>query len=112
MKSSAKRNYIFYVLMLLIFGVLFWMVIRQGKLWDAASDTASVTATEQTLTSTVAPSGETGITKPYELFTQSLQEGLHHPLAVLLLQIISILVAVGTKVFSICRPSRGPTSLI
>ncbi len=98
MKSSAKRNYIFYVLMLLIFGVLFWMVIRQGKLWDAASDTASVTATEQTLTSTVAPSGETGITKPYELFTQSLQEGLHHPLAVLLLQIISILVAV--RIFS------------
>lgn len=98
MKSSAKRNYIFYVLMLLIFGVLFWMVIRQGKLWDAASDVTSVTATEQTLTSTVAPSGETGITKPYDLFTQSLQEGLHHPLAVLLLQIISILVAV--RIFS------------
>ena len=35
---------------------------------------------------------------PYALFTQSLFEGLHHPVAVLLLQIISILVAV--RIFS------------
>ena len=31
MKTGAKRNYTFYVLMLLIFGGLFWMVIREGK---------------------------------------------------------------------------------
>ena len=38
MKTGAKRNYTFYVLMLLIFGGLFWMVIREGKLWDRAFD--------------------------------------------------------------------------
>lgn len=35
---------------------------------------------------------------PLELFTQSLHEGVHHPVAMLLLQIISILVAV--RIFS------------
>ena len=39
MKTGAKRNYTFYVLMLLIFGGLFWMVIREGKLWDRALGT-------------------------------------------------------------------------
>ena len=51
MKSSAKRNYIFYVLMLLIFGVLFWMVIQQGKLWDVASEKALSATSEQAVPS-------------------------------------------------------------
>ena len=96
MKSSAKRNYIFYVLMLLIFGVLFWMVIQQGKLWDVASEKALSATSEQAVPS--ATVSEHTSSAPYALFTQSLFEGLHHPVAVLLLQIISILVAV--RIFS------------
>lgn len=96
MKSSAKRNYIFYVLMLLIFGVLFWMVIQQGKLWDVASEKAMSATSEQAVPS--ATVSEHTSSAPYALFTQSLFEGLHHPVAVLLLQIISILVAV--RIFS------------
>ena len=96
MKSSAKRNYIFYVLMLLIFGVLFWMVIQQGKLWDVASEKALSATSEQAVPS--ATVSEHTSSAPYVLFTQSLFEGLHHPVAVLLLQIISILVAV--RIFS------------
>lgn len=96
MKSSAKRNYIFYVLMLLIFGVLFWMVIQQGKLWDVASEKALSATSEQAVSS--ATVSEHTSSAPYALFTQSLFEGLHHPVAVLLLQIISILVAV--RIFS------------
>ena len=46
---------------------------------------------------------------PLELFTQSLHEGVHHPVAMLLLQIISILVAVRILSLSLAVQVPRPT---
>ena len=98
MKTGAKRNYTFYVLMLLIFGGLFWMVIREGKLWDRAFDKTHREAVEMVSGHVAVHQAPASCPAPLELFTQSLHEGVHHPVAMLLLQIISILVAV--RIFS------------
>ena len=98
MKTGAKRNYTFYVLMLLIFGGLFWMVIREGKLWDRAFDKTHREAVEMVSGHVAVQQAPASCPAPLELFTQSLHEGVHHPVAMLLLQIISILVAV--RIFS------------
>ena len=74
------------------------MVIREGKLWDRAFDKTHREAVEMVSGHVAVQQAPASCPAPLELFTQSLHEGVHHPVAMLLLQIISILVAV--RIFS------------
>ena len=80
--QMEKRNYIIYGLMLIIFGILIVMVAHMGS---STYDAVAVAAT-----SFESSAGE--------MFGQGIIHSLHHPLAMLLLQIIAILIAV--RIFS------------
>lgn len=75
--SRTKKNYIIYVLMLLLFGGLIYVAIQQGSRF--AHHTAGTAVAEGT---------------PFQLFTQFLTENLHHPLSILLIQVIAVLLTV------------------
>ncbi len=79
MKGNAKRNYIFYAVMLAVFGVLMWAVFTRGSAFDSP-------ASSQTAVDSGASS--------FDLFCNGLSESVVHPLSMLMLQIIAILIAV------------------
>ncbi|MBQ4279950.1 MAG: cation:proton antiporter [Rikenellaceae bacterium] len=80
MANQAKRNYIFYAVMLVVFGALLWAVIDLGNAYDVR---------------TLLPGlGADGWTSPWSLFRTGLSEQMTHPVPMLLLQIIAILIAV------------------
>ena len=76
--QKAQRNYIIYALMLLLFGTLIYLSVGEGM---ALASHSSHDVPDRT-------------DSPFDLFLQFMQENLHHPLAVLLLQIIVVLLAV------------------
>lgn len=72
----SGKNYIIYLVMLLLFGGLIYAAIEEG---DRFSHHSSVITVEQT---------------PFELFCQFMADNLHHPLTTLLIQIIAVLLTV------------------
>lgn len=75
--QRAKKNYIIYVLMLLLFGGLIYLAIEEGSRF--AHHEADVVMVGGT---------------PYQLFVQFLTDNLRHPLSVLFIQVIAVLLTV------------------
>lgn len=76
--QRAKKNYLIYAVMLLLFGVLIYMAIEEGDRFSHHA-VASSTVAEDT---------------PFTMFCQFVTDNLHHPLSILLIQIIAVLLMV------------------
>ena len=77
MQNKARKNYIIYVLMLLLFGGMIYVAIEEGDRFSHhAADSFLVQDT------------------PFAMFLRFLQDNLHHPLTTLLIQIIAVLLMV------------------
>lgn len=76
--QRAKKNYLIYAVMLLLFGVLIYMAIEEGDRFSHHA-VASSTVAEDT---------------PFTMFCQFVTDNLHHPLSILLIQIITVLLMV------------------
>lgn len=78
MQKRVQKNYIIYVLMLIIFGGLIYAAIEAGSRFG--HHTVENVATNDA--------------SPFTLFTNFLMDNLHHPLTILLIQIIAVLLMV------------------
>lgn len=76
--QRAKKNYLIYAVMLLLFGALIYMAIEEGDRFSHHV-VASSTVAEDT---------------PFTMFCQFVTDNLHHPLSILLIQIIAVLLMV------------------
>lgn len=76
--QRAKKNYLIYAVMLLLFGVLIYMAIEEGDRFSHHA-VASSTVAEDT---------------PFTMFCQFVTDNLHHPLSILLIQIIAVLLMI------------------
>ena len=76
--QRAKKNYLIYAVMLLLFGALIYMAIEEGDRLSHHA-VASSTVAEDT---------------PFTMFCQFVTDTLHHPLSILLIQIIAVLLMV------------------
>lgn len=76
--QRAKKNYLIYAVMLLLFGALIYMAIEEGDRFSHHA-VASSTVAEDT---------------PFTMFCQLVTDNLHHPLSILLIQIIAVLLMV------------------
>ena len=76
--QRAKKNYLIYAVMLLLFGVLIYMAIEEGDRFSHHA-VASSTVAEDT---------------PFTMFCQFVTDNLHHPLSILLIQINAVLLMV------------------
>lgn len=78
MQNKSRKNYIIYVLMLLLFGGLIYVAIKEGdRFLHHAPD--------------VMNQMQEG---PFAMFLMFMQDNLHHPLTTLLIQIIAVLLMV------------------
>lgn len=78
MRNSPRKNYIIYVLMLLLFGGLIYVAIKQGDRFLHQASGALNTV-----------QGD-----PFAMFLQFVTDNLHHSLTTLLIQIIAVLLMV------------------
>lgn len=76
--QRAKKNYLIYVIMLLLFGALIYMAIEEGDRFSHHVVASSAVAEET----------------PFAMFCQFVTDNLHHPLSILLIQIIAVLLMV------------------
>ena len=76
--QRAKKNYLIYAVMLLLFGVLIYMAIEEGDRFSHHAVTSSTVAEDT----------------PFTMFCQFVTDNLHHPLSILLIQIIAVLLMV------------------
>ena len=76
--QRAKKNYLIYAVMLLLFGALIYMAIEEGDRFSHHA-VASSTVAEDT---------------PFTMFCQFVTDNLHHPLSILLIQIMAVLLMV------------------
>ena len=76
--QRAKKNYLIYVIMLLLFGALIYMAIEEGDRFSHHVVALSAVAEET----------------PFAMFCQFVTDNLHHPLSILLIQIIAVLLMV------------------
>lgn len=76
--QRAKKNYLIYAVMLLLFGALIYMAIEERDRFSHHA-VASSTVAEDT---------------PFTMFCQFVTDNLHHPLSILLIQIIAVLLMV------------------
>ena len=76
--QRAKKNYLIYAVMLLLLGALIYMAIEEGDRFSHHA-VASSTVAEDT---------------PFTMFCQFVTDNLHHPLSILLIQIIAVLLMV------------------
>ena len=76
--QRAKKNYLIYAVLLLLFGALIYMAIEEGDRFSHHA-VASSTVAEDT---------------PFTMFCQFVTDNLHHPLSILLIQIIAVLLMV------------------
>lgn len=76
--QRAKKNYLIYAVMLLLFGALIYIAIEEGDRFSHHA-VASSTVAEDT---------------PFTMFCQFVTDNLHHPLSILLIQIIAVLLMV------------------
>lgn len=77
MQNRARKNYIIYVIMLLVFGGLIYAAIEEGDRFLHHADNFP------------AVQGD-----PFTIFCQFMMDNLHHPLTTLLIQIIAVLLMV------------------
>lgn len=76
--QRSRKNYIIYVIMLLLFGGLIYVAIEEGtRVFDHTA--SAVSALQDT---------------PFMMFRHFLMDNLHHPLTTLLIQIIAVLLMV------------------
>ncbi|OGX37620.1 MAG: hypothetical protein A3C36_05045 [Omnitrophica WOR_2 bacterium RIFCSPHIGHO2_02_FULL_52_10] len=94
-----KNNTLFYVLTILIFGAAMSFVLVQGK--GLETDRVSRLAAHESAASTAS-------TEPH--FFSNLQRNLHHPLAVLIIQICSIMIA--ARIFGLLMTKIGQPSVV
>lgn len=78
MQNKARKNYIIYVIMLLLFGGMIYVAIEEGDRFSHHA-TESLNMVQGT---------------PFTMFLEFLQDNLHHPLTTLLIQIIAVLLMV------------------
>jgi len=78
----GKLSWIFYALMLLVFGTAIYQVLQKGRLQENAIHQGAAVAGQQ----------KTGTS--LQLFTESFSSNLGHPLPILLLQIMVIVIVV------------------
>lgn len=76
--QRAQKNYLIYTVMLVLFGGLIYVAINQGERFSHYTG-GVVTAREGS---------------SFDLFRRFIMENLHHPLSILLIQIIAVLLAV------------------
>lgn len=76
--QRAKKNYLIYAVMLLLFGALIYMAIEEGDRFSHHALASSTVAEDTTFT----------------MFCQFVTDNLHHPLSILLIQIIAVLLMV------------------
>jgi len=72
---------LFYLVIVIIFGLAIYWIVEQGKILEHGR----TTKIEQTIS-------KSSVTNSFELFSNSFSNNLAHPLAVLILQIISIII--------------------
>jgi len=77
--QRAKKNYLIYLIMILLFGGLIYVAIEQGSRFDHYISPTDLTTQE---------------TSPFDMFVQVVSDNLHHSFATLLIQIIVVLIAV------------------
>jgi Kef-type K+ transport system membrane component KefB len=78
-----KKTLAFYILTIVIFGVLIYLTTQQGAKLEIGKITSDVVKVDTTKS-------------PFNLFKESFAHGLLHPLAILLMQIISIILVSRT----------------
>lgn len=76
--QRAKKNYLIYAVMLLLFGALIYMAIEEGDRFSHHAVSSSTVAEDT----------------PFTMFCQFVTDNLHHPLSILLIQIIAVLLMV------------------
>lgn len=76
--QKSQKNYIIYVVMLALFGGLIYAAINKGERFSSHSTAVVVTGEESS----------------FDMFRQFITDNLHHPLSILLIQIIAVLLAV------------------
>lgn len=96
---SKTRNLIFYIAMLTGFAVVCYFLIHKGAELESAHGVVSKSAA-----SAEAPQGA------WAQFTESIQDNLAHPLAILLVQIITIIVV--ARIFGFIFRKIGQPSVI
>lgn len=78
MQKNARKNYIIYVLMLLVLGGLIYFALKEcDRFSHYEVDSSSIIQGA-----------------PFDMFLQFMQDNLHHPLTTLLIQIIAVLLMV------------------
>ena len=112
MQNTTRRNYLFYGLMLLVFGASIWGIMVLGERFDGQFDPTpvSVSGVSHGWQADRPEAAETGELTPFDLFWQGMRTHLSHPLPLLLLQIISILIAV--RIFSFLFKYLGQPGVI
>ena len=91
MRNRARKNYVIYVLMLLLFGGLIYVAIEEGDRFSHYAVNAQNMVQGN----------------PFTMFLQFIQDNLHHPLTTLLIQIIAVLLMV--RLFGYLFSLIGPT---
>src|SRR5882724_3721534 len=79
---KGKWNWIFYLLMLVVFGTAIYKVLQKGRMQENVGNH----------TGAIIQNGKTG--NSLQLFTESFSSNLGHPLPILLLQIMIIVIVV------------------
>lgn len=92
--QTAKKNYLIYAIMLVLFGGLIYIAVQRGERFSHHS--AEI----------IAAKGDSS----FDLFRQFITDNLHHPLSILLIQIIAVLLAV--RLFSFLFKYIGQPGVI
>ena len=85
-----SRNFIFYILVIAIFGSLLWLVFNQGSKLEVLQSPQTSTGNTHAAISSENSEVKTPPHVNVVVFLQSLFENLEHPLSLLLIQIVVI----------------------
>ncbi len=96
---AKNRNLIFYFAVLAVFGGLIYIITERGELLEAGK-----------LVEVTPSDTENQSTSPFALFQESFRQNLFHPLAILILQIISIIFV--SRVFGFVFHKIGQPTVI
>jgi Kef-type K+ transport system membrane component KefB len=97
---QKNRNLIFYILIILVFGALMYLITQQGEKLEAGK----IIVTPQ------AQATESPQASPFDLFKDSFNHNLVHPLAILILQIVSIIII--SRIFGFIFHKIGQPTVI
>src|SRR6266498_1887027 len=88
-----RRNLIFYVLLIAIFGSILWFDFNQGAKLEVLQSSQTSTGKTHEATSAESPEIKATSQDGAVLFFQNLSQNLGHPLSLLLIQIVTIVLA-------------------